>query len=298
MHRDAIAHLRSADSRIARVIDRVGDCRFERRADGTHFGAVARAIVYQQLSGKAAGTIHRRFEELYGGRAPTAEELLATDDETLRAVGLSRQKSAYLKDLATRVATGEVPIETLDALEDDAVLEALVRVKGVGRWTAQMFLMFRLGRPDVLPELDLGVQKGLQLAYGLRTLPTPRDVARIGAAWAPYRSVASWYLWRLLENGDGQAGTLGPAAKANGATSKGATSKGATTKGTSKMSKRSSKTTSRSAKPAARTRAAKLVKKAATRAPAKGAVAQGAAAKRTAAKKKPAKQPAKRNRRA
>ena len=204
MHTDALTHLRAADPRLAAVIDRVGDCAFEARAEGTHFGAVARAIVYQQLSGKAAGTIHRRFEELYGGRAPTAEELLATPDERLRGVGLSRQKTSYLKDLAARVAAGEVPIESLDTMADDDVVEALVRVKGVGRWTAQMFLMFRLGRPDVLPELDLGVQKGLQLAYRKRKLPTPKDVQRIGAAWAPWRSVASWYLWRFLDNGDGQ----------------------------------------------------------------------------------------------
>jgi 3-methyladenine DNA glycosylase/8-oxoguanine DNA glycosylase len=204
MHTDALAHLRAADPRLAAVIDRVGDCAFEARAEGTHFGAVARAIVYQQLSGKAAGTIHRRFEELYGGRAPTAEELLATPEERLRGVGLSRQKTSYLKDLAARVAAGEVPIESLDAMADDEVVETLVRVKGVGRWTAQMFLMFRLGRPDVLPDLDLGVQKGLQLAHGLKTLPKPRDVTRLGEAWAPYRSIASWYLWRLLDNGDGQ----------------------------------------------------------------------------------------------
>jgi DNA-3-methyladenine glycosylase II len=214
MFSQALSHLRAADPRLARVIDRVGACGFEPRAEGTHFGAVARAIVYQQLSGKAAGTIHRRFHELYGGREPTPAELLATPDERLRSVGLSRQKTSYLKDLAGRVVAGEVPIESLDTLSDDEILDALVRVKGVGRWTAQMFLMFRLGRPDVLPDLDLGVQKGLQLAHGLKTLPKPRDVARLGACWAPYRSVASWYLWRLLDNGDGQAGTLEPATNA------------------------------------------------------------------------------------
>ena len=212
MHTQALVHLRAADPRLAAVIDRVGACGFEPRAEGTHFGAVARAIVYQQLSGKAAGTIHRRFHDLYGGREPTPTELLETPDERLRGVGLSRQKSSYLKDLAARVVAGEVPIETLETLPDDAIVEALVRVKGVGRWTAQMFLMFRLGRPDVLPDLDLGVQKGLQLAHGLATLPAPRDVARLGACWAPYRTIASWYLWRLLDNGDGQAGTLQPAA--------------------------------------------------------------------------------------
>ena len=216
MHDDALAHLRTADPRLAAVIDRVGACVFEPqpRDDGTHFGAVARAIVYQQLSGKAAATIHRRFAELYGGRSPTPQELLDTPEETLRSVGLSRQKTAYLKDLAARVAAGEVPIESLDELPDDAIVEALVRVKGVGRWTAQMFLMFRLGRPDVLPDLDLGVQKGLQLAHALDTLPSPRDVTRIGAPWAPYRSIASWYLWRLLDNGGGQAAPTTTAAAA------------------------------------------------------------------------------------
>ena len=225
-HAPALRHLRAADPALARVIERVGACRFQARADGTHLGAVARAIVFQQLSGKAASTIHGRFEALFGGRSPTAAELLATPDETLRGVGLSRQKTAYLKDLAARVVAGELPIEELHDLDDDAVLESLVRVKGVGRWTAQIFLMFRLGRPDVMPELDLGVQKGLQLAYGLKTLPKPREVARIAERWAPYRTIAAWYLWRLLDNGDGQAGTLGPAPAA--ATQQGAAKPGAT----------------------------------------------------------------------
>lgn len=209
-HRRALAHLRAADPVLARVIERVGPCRLTTRAEGTHFGAVARAIVYQQLSGKAAGTIHGRFEALYGGRAPTPAELLATSDETLRSVGLSRQKTAYLKDLAAKAHAGDVPFELLHEMSDEAVLEALVAVKGVGRWTAQMFLMFRLGRPDVLPELDLGVQNAIQRAYGLRNRPSPKDVQRIGACWAPHASVASWYLWRLL---DGPA-DMGPAKKA------------------------------------------------------------------------------------
>jgi DNA-3-methyladenine glycosylase II len=112
---------------------------------------------------------------------------------------LSRQKSAYLKDLGARVTSGELPIETLHELTDDEVITALTQVKGIGRWTAQMFLMFRLGRPDVLPDLDLGVQKGIQRAYRLRKLPTPERVKKIGAKWAPYRTVGSWYMWRLLD---------------------------------------------------------------------------------------------------
>jgi DNA-3-methyladenine glycosylase II len=204
--RRAVAHLKRADPVLARVIARVGPCRFEPRAEGTHFEAVARAIVYQQLSGKAAGTIHARFHALYGGRAPEPAELLATGDDALRSAGLSRQKVGYLRDLAARVGAGDLPLDRVDALGDDDLIAALTRVKGVGRWTAQMFLMFRLGRPDVLPDLDLGVQKAIQLAYGRRAMPKPADVLRIGAPWAPYRTVASWYLWRFLDNGGGQLG--------------------------------------------------------------------------------------------
>ena len=203
MLRAAVRHLKRADPVLARVITRVGPCRFETRRDGTHFDAVARAIIYQQLSGKAAATIHARMRDAFGGRDPEPAELLAMPDEPLRAAGISRQKLGYLRDLAARVHGGEVPLHALDDLPDDEVLEALVRVKGVGRWTAQMFLMFRLGRMDILPELDLGVQRGIQLAYGLKKLPGPKDVLRYGEPWAPYRSVASWYLWRSI---DGPAG--------------------------------------------------------------------------------------------
>ena len=188
------------------MIAQVGACRFTPRADGTHFEAVARAIVYQQLSGKAAGTIHGRFHGLYGGRAPEPGELLDTSDDALRSAGLSRHKIGYLRDLASRVAAGDVPLDAIDSLDDSAAIDALTRVRGVGRWTAQIFLMFRLGRPDVLPELDLGVQKGIQLAYGLGTLPKPVEVTHLGALWAPWRTVASWYLWRSLDNGGGQLG--------------------------------------------------------------------------------------------
>ncbi len=210
MHADAIAHLRAADPRLAPIIDIVGPCGFVARAEGTHFDALCRAIVYQQLSGKAAATIHGRVLALFDGRAPRPAELLVTPAERLRACGLSRQKLGYILDLAERVERGEVPLDHLDALPDEEIVEALVRVKGIGRWTAQMFLMFRLGRLDVLPELDLGVQKGLQRAYGKRKLPQPAEVRQLGAKWAPYRSIASWYLWRLLD-ADGPAANYRPA---------------------------------------------------------------------------------------
>ena len=197
--RKAVAHLRKVDPKLAEVIDRIGPFKGWPVRNGTHFDAVCRSIVFQQLSGKAAGTIHGRFEGIYGGRAPLPDELATTTDDKLRAVGLSRQKSAYLKDLGAKVAAGNLPIETLHELTDDEVIAALTQVKGIGRWTAQMFLMFRLGRPDVLPDLDLGVQKGIQRTYRLRKLPTPERVKQIGAKWAPYRSVGAWYMWRLLD---------------------------------------------------------------------------------------------------
>ncbi len=197
--RKATAHLKKVDPVMARLIDRVGSCKLTVRDQGTHFDAIARSIVFQQLSGKAASTIHGRFEGLYGGRSPLPAELTETPDDRLRGVGLSRGKAAYLKDLATRVVAGDVPVETLHELSDEEVIAALTRVKGIGRWTAQMFLMFRLGRPDVLPDLDLGIQKGIQQAYRLRKLPSPERVKKVGAKWAPYRTIASWYLWRLLD---------------------------------------------------------------------------------------------------
>jgi DNA-3-methyladenine glycosylase II len=197
--RRAVAHLKKVDPVLARVIESVGRYKGWPDTAGTHFDAVARSIVFQQLSGKAAGTIHGRFHGLYGGRPPLPAELASTPDDQLRAVGLSRQKSAYLKDLGSKVASGELPIETLHELTDDEILAALTQVKGIGRWTAQMFMMFRLGRPDVLPDLDLGIQKAIQRAYRLRKLPTPERVKKIGTKWAPYRTVASWYLWRYLD---------------------------------------------------------------------------------------------------
>src|SRR5215208_3150391 len=205
-HRKALAHLRSVDPILGGIIDRVGRCRLEARRSGTHYDALVRSIVFQQLSGKAASTIHRRFCEIYPGNRPRAEHVLITEETALRAAGLSRQKIGYLRDLSARVADGSLPLAHLGRLSDDAIIEHLVQVKGIGRWTAQMFLMFRLGRPDVLPELDLGIQNAIQRAYRMRKRPTPKDVKKIGAKWSPHSTVACWYLWRSLENGDGQLG--------------------------------------------------------------------------------------------
>lgn len=200
MHRSAVSHLKKSDPALARVIDLVGPCRFEVRAEGTHFDHIVRAIVYQQLSGKAAATIYSRVHALYGDRAPTAAELLATEDATLRGAGLSWAKIKYVKDLSAHALDGRLPVERLHELDDAQVMEALVQVKGIGRWSAHMFLMFRLGRPNVIPELDLGIRKAVQRAYGMRKMPTPAKVLEIGSRWAPYGTIAAWYLWRSLEH--------------------------------------------------------------------------------------------------
>ena len=199
MSRAAVRHLKRVDPTLRRVIERVGPYRPRPRTGGAHFDHLVRAIVYQQLAGAAAATIHGRLLALYGNRPPTPAQLLATRPARLRLAGLSRQKLGYLRDLAAKVASGAVPLDELPTRADDAVIEALTEIKGVGVWTAQMFLMFRLGRPDVLPVLDLGIRKAMRRAYGLRGMPTPARMERIAAPWRPYRTVACWYLWRSLE---------------------------------------------------------------------------------------------------
>jgi DNA-3-methyladenine glycosylase II len=205
MARRARQHLKRVDPVIGRVMDAVGPYRPADRTGGTHFHSLIRAIVFQQLSGKAATTIFNRFVALFPRQEPTTDALLALSDEQLRSVGLSRQKSAYLRDLATKVQSGTLPLDHVDTLPDAELIAHLVQVKGIGKWTAQMFLMFKLGRPDVLPDLDLGIQNAIKRAYRKRKV-TPKDVLRIGSKWSPYSSIACWYLWRSLDNGGGQLG--------------------------------------------------------------------------------------------
>lgn len=202
MHRKAVNHLKRVDKKLAGMIAKVGPCRFRPITDGTHFQFIVRAMVFQQLSTKAARAIHGRLCEALGG-PPAPASVLRASDATLRAAGLSRQKLGYLRDLAARVDAGTVVLEGIGRLTDDAAIAELTKVKGIGVWSAQMFLIFRLGRPDVLPGLDLGIRKGIQRAYGLRALPSPERVGRIGAPWSPHATVACWYLWRSL---DGPAG--------------------------------------------------------------------------------------------
>jgi DNA-3-methyladenine glycosylase II len=184
---------------MADVIARVGRCTLEPRAEWTHFDALVRSIVYQQLSGKAAATIHGRVLALIGDGDEAPQKIISTSHEALRAAGLSNQKASYVRNLAEHALDGSLPVKSLHELSDDEIIAALTQVKGIGRWSAQMFLMFRLGRPDVLPDLDLGIQKGIQKAYRMRKLPTPRQVLARGAKWAPYRTIGSWYMWRILE---------------------------------------------------------------------------------------------------
>lgn len=194
----ATTHLSNADPRLGRVIAAVGACTMLPTREGTHFAHLARAIVYQQLSGSAAATIHARVCAALGG-APDAERIAAVDDITLRSAGLSQAKMRALQDLSARVLDGRVVLDRIERSANEEIIEHLVQVRGIGPWTAQMFLMFRLGRPDVLPVLDLGVRKGAQLMHRLRTVPDAARLEKLARSWQPWRSVASWYCWRVLD---------------------------------------------------------------------------------------------------
>lgn len=186
------------DPVLARLIKTHGPCGLAAAQRADHFTALVRAITGQQLSTKAAATIFARLVALMPGGQLTPDAMAAVTDEALRAAGMSRQKIAYFRDLTARVLSGELPLDSLDAMTDDEVIAALTRVKGIGRWSAEMFLMFRLHRPDVLPVDDLGIVNAVKTVYGLRKRPTADRIRKIGEAWKPYRSVASWYLWRSL----------------------------------------------------------------------------------------------------
>ena len=190
-------HLSRRDPVIRDLMRTHGQCGLADAQHGDPFGALMKAIVSQQLSTKAADTIFTRLIALFEG-PPLPPALAALTDAQLRGVGLSSQKLKYMRDLGMKVQDGSLPLHTLDALDDEDVIVALTRVKGIGRWTAEMFLMFRLHRPDVLPVDDLGIVKAVQKAYGLRKTPSADRLNAIGEAWRPYRSVACWYLWRSL----------------------------------------------------------------------------------------------------
>jgi DNA-3-methyladenine glycosylase II len=194
--RKAVNHLKKCDPVLRSIIERVGPFRME--YGPAEFHSLAEAIVYQQLNGRAAVTIFNRFAAL-AGEPLTPAGILKLTDEQLRGVGLSKQKSAYLKDLAAKTASGQLDFARLPELSDEDVIQHLTQVKGIGVWTAHMFLMFSLRRPNVLPTGDYGVQMAVKKHYKKRKLPKPKDMEKIARAWEPYRSVACWYMWRSLD---------------------------------------------------------------------------------------------------
>jgi DNA-3-methyladenine glycosylase II len=200
---DGFAHLSACDPVLGAFVAGHGPLDEAERRRGRPddaYGALLRAIVGQQLSVKAARTIYDRLCGLYGDRTPTPAELIDTDPEQLRGVGLSRAKAAYLRDLAEHVEDGELDLERLPELDDDEVSAQLIAIKGLGRWTVDMFLMFHLGRPDILPVGDLGIRRAVQIAYGLDDLPDPAELTRIAQPWQPHRTLACLYLWASLDN--------------------------------------------------------------------------------------------------
>ena len=204
MPRGAHAELAASDPVLARVMAETGEMTLERRRrgrpQGDAYGTLLRTVIGQQLSAKAAFTIHGRVLELYGGAHPSPEELLGTPEEDLRACGLSGRKVEYMRSLAEHIQDGSLQLERLDQLSDEEVIEEIVAVRGFGEWSAQMFLMFFLERPDVLPTGDLGIRKAVQIHYGLDELPGPDELTRIAEPWRPHRSLACIHLWESLRN--------------------------------------------------------------------------------------------------
>ena len=193
--------LKQSDHVLGQLIEQIGPCQLDLlQQNGDLFSSLSRAILHQQLSTKAAATIHRRFLQLYPEKPfPEALDILNTPEEVLRSVGISRPKICYLKDLAIKVLSELPTLDELEAMDDEDIIKTLTQVKGIGRWTVQMLLIFRMNRPDVLPMDDLGVRAGIRKVYGLNELPDSKTISSLGQKWKPYCSVASWYLWRSLE---------------------------------------------------------------------------------------------------
>jgi 3-methyladenine DNA glycosylase/8-oxoguanine DNA glycosylase len=198
----AVEHLRASDAALARIINTVGPFRLQLNRTPSIFVALAEAIVYQQLTAKAAATIFARLCAVFprADEGPTAEQVLGASEEELRGAGLSRSKLLSLRDLARKAIDGEIPsLGEIHGMPDEAIFERLTKVRGIGRWTVEMLLIFWLGRPDVLPADDYGIRKGFALAYGRGEIPASNELETYGVRWQPYRTVASWYLWRAVE---------------------------------------------------------------------------------------------------
>ncbi len=201
-HKAAIAHLCGIDPQLGRLIEKLPEFALNLREGETPYESLLRAIVYQSIAGKAAKVIFDRIRALGSdGRCPTPEELLRVSTRKLRAAGLSKAKISSVRDLATKTIEGIVPtLEAAMEMSDRELVERLDSVRGIGAWTVEMFLIFRLGRPDVLPIHDYGVQKGFAITYGKRAIPKPKEIAKFGERWRPYRTVASWYMWRAVDH--------------------------------------------------------------------------------------------------
>jgi DNA-3-methyladenine glycosylase II len=292
----AMAHLRAADPRMARLFDTVGAFGMRLTRTPSLFVALAESIVYQQLNGKAAASIYARVCALFPGaeEGPTAEQILGATDEQLRGAGLSGSKTLSMKDLAKHALDGEIPtLAEVHRMGDEEIVERLTRVRGIGRWTVEMLLIFRLGRPDILPVGDFGVRKGFGFFFGKSQMPEPKALAAYGERWRPYRSVASWYLWRAAALAPRTLGVAKKTGVDKGAPKKGAPGKTATGASGTKASKKPASGIAVSKKMAAVSAAAKKVarnradRNAAGKKAAKKVVrkATGKAVKRPAARK-------------
>lgn len=195
---DAIQYLCKVDSNLEKIIRIVGKYSIKIRNDP--FQSLVESIIYQQLASRAANAIYNRFINYYGNKQVTPIGILNSPNENLKKVGLSNRKVDYLKDLASHVYDGRINLEELSKMNDEEIINKLINVKGIGRWTSEMFLIFSLGRQDVLPITDLGVRKAMQKVYSLSELPKPNTMMEIAKPWRPYRSIATWYLWKSLSN--------------------------------------------------------------------------------------------------
>jgi 3-methyladenine DNA glycosylase/8-oxoguanine DNA glycosylase len=213
-YKAAVEHLKSSDAKLRKLIEKVGEPTIKLRHSHTIFYALMRAIIYQQLAGAAASAIMGRVEALADGYEMTPEQLLSLPDERLRGAGLSKNKMAALRDLSAKVLDGTVPTaREMSRMDEEEIIERITQVRGIGRWTVEMLLIFRLGKMDILPLDDFGVRKGFQKAYKLKDMPTKKELAARGARWSPWRSVASWYLWRSCEMKDAKPAKVKKAAK-------------------------------------------------------------------------------------
>jgi DNA-3-methyladenine glycosylase II len=193
-----IRHLKKSDKVMARLVNRLGVKR--RTLKKNHFEALVTAIIFQQISGRAGDSIFKKFKALYGGKTPTPKIFLSTKEKAVRGAGISPQKYSYLMDLSERIEDGRLELKKFHSMDDAAVVEELDEVRGIGRWTAKMFLMFTLGRTDVLPVDDLGLKKGLMKAYKLKSMPTEQKFRKLAEKWHPYCTIASLHLWKILDN--------------------------------------------------------------------------------------------------